>query len=52
VLVLHDVMGMFERFTPKFVKRYAGLNAAMKEAAERYRNEVKTKVFPGPEHAF
>jgi 3-methyl-2-oxobutanoate hydroxymethyltransferase len=52
VLVLHDVMGMFERFTPKFVKKYAQVNALMKEAAQAYITDVREGGFPGPEHSF
>jgi 3-methyl-2-oxobutanoate hydroxymethyltransferase len=52
VLVLHDVMGMFERFTPKFVKKYAQVNALMKEAAQAYITDVREGAFPGPEHSF
>ncbi|MCD6262606.1 MAG: 3-methyl-2-oxobutanoate hydroxymethyltransferase [Deltaproteobacteria bacterium] len=52
VLVYHDVLGLFERFTPKFVKRYADLAPVIKEALIRYRNDVETGSFPGPEHCF
>ncbi len=52
VLVLHDLLGMFERFTPKFVKKYANINAQMKEAVGKYIEEVRQGEFPGPEHSF
>ena len=52
VLVVHDMLGMFERFTPKFVKKYAALNTAMREAVGRYVEEVRQGVFPGKEHSF
>ncbi|HOI73939.1 MAG TPA: 3-methyl-2-oxobutanoate hydroxymethyltransferase [Syntrophales bacterium] len=52
VLVLHDLLGMFERFTPKFVKKYANINAQMKEAVGKYIEEVRQGQFPGPEHSF
>lgn len=52
VLVLHDMLGMFERFTPKFVKKYGRINAQMKEAVSLYLDEVKKGVFPGKEHSF
>ncbi len=52
VLVLHDLLGMFERFTPKFVKKYANINAQMKEAVGKYIDEVRQGQFPGPEHSF
>jgi len=43
---------MFERFTPKFVKKYAQVNALMKEAAQAYITDVREGAFPGPEHSF
>jgi len=52
VLVLHDILGMFERFTPKFVKKYANINAQMKEAVGKYIDEVRQGQFPDPEHSF
>lgn len=52
VLVVHDMLGLFERFTPKFVKKYATLNVQIKEAVAQYIDEVKKGVFPGPEHSF
>jgi 3-methyl-2-oxobutanoate hydroxymethyltransferase len=50
VLVSHDVLGFFERFTPKFVKKYADLNAEIQHAFTNYIDEVQTGVFPAPEH--
>ncbi len=50
VLVTHDLLGIFERFTPKFVKRYANLSTEMRKAFSDYKSEVKAKAFPGPEH--
>jgi 3-methyl-2-oxobutanoate hydroxymethyltransferase len=52
VLVLHDVLGLFERFTPKFVKQYAKLGEHIQAALTRYCQEVQTGAFPGPEHTF
>ncbi len=52
VLVVNDMLGMFEKFTPKFVKKYANLSNVMKEAVKQYLNEVKAEVFPGEEHSF
>lgn len=52
VLVLHDVLGLFERFTPKFVKKYANLAQDVREAVTQYKNEVESGVFPGVEHSF
>jgi len=52
VLVTHDVLGLFEKFTPKFSKRYAEFGAAMRQAFEAYVNDVKTGAFPAEEHSF
>nr|HDN00058.1 3-methyl-2-oxobutanoate hydroxymethyltransferase [Deltaproteobacteria bacterium] len=52
VLVINDLLGFFEKFTPSFVKRYVNLNPKIKEAIDNYINEVKNGVFPGPEHSF
>ena len=50
VLVTHDLLGLFDRFTPKFVKKYADLHAEMARALAAFREDVEGKVFPGPEH--
>jgi 3-methyl-2-oxobutanoate hydroxymethyltransferase len=50
VLVTHDLLGLFERFTPKFVKRYANLSAEMRKAFDDYKADVKAQTFPAPEH--
>ncbi len=52
VLVVHDMLGMFEKFTPKFVKRYAELNQLMKEAVSQYAEEVRSGSFPDKEHSY
>jgi len=52
VLVYHDLVGLFERFTPKFVKQYINLSPMIKDALVRYKEEVEKGVFPGPEHTF
>jgi 3-methyl-2-oxobutanoate hydroxymethyltransferase len=52
VLVFHDLVGLFERFTPKFVKQYINLSPLIKEALIQYKNEVEKGSFPGPEHGF
>jgi len=52
VLVIHDVLGLFDRFIPKFVKQYARLGDNIQEALSRYREEVEKGLFPGPEHTF
>jgi 3-methyl-2-oxobutanoate hydroxymethyltransferase len=50
VLVTHDLLGIFERFTPKFVKRYAHLAEEMRRAFTKFNDEVRTNTFPGVEH--
>jgi 3-methyl-2-oxobutanoate hydroxymethyltransferase len=50
VLVTHDLLGLFDRFTPKFVKKYAKLHDAMNKAFTEYIDDVETKRFPAPEH--
>jgi 3-methyl-2-oxobutanoate hydroxymethyltransferase len=52
VLVLHDMLGLFDRFRPSFVKQYADLAPIIREALCTFRDEVKTGTFPGPEHSF
>lgn len=52
VLVLHDLLGMFDRFTPKFVKKYADLFAEMSRAVEAYRDDVLARRFPSAEHSY
>jgi 3-methyl-2-oxobutanoate hydroxymethyltransferase len=52
VLVIHDVLGLFERFVPKFVKRYANLKDEAINAVKQYKEEVEKGVFPGKEHSF
>jgi len=52
VLVIHDVLGMFEKFTPKFAKRYAELNKAIREAVGQYVEEVRSGKFPDKEHSY
>jgi 3-methyl-2-oxobutanoate hydroxymethyltransferase len=52
VLVFHDLVGLFERFTPKFVKQYINLSPMIKAALVQYKTEVEEGTFPGPEHSF
>ena len=52
VLVIHDVLGLFDRFLPRFVKRYAQLGETIRQALSSFREEVETGAFPGPEHTF
>lgn len=52
VLVIHDVLGLFERFVPKFVKRYADLKGEALKAIRQYREEVERGIFPSEEQSF
>jgi len=52
VLVFHDMLGIFDKFKPKFVKRYAELGKEMRRAISEYVEEVKTGKFPGKEHSY
>ncbi len=52
VLVTHDMLGMFEKFKPKFSKRYAELATEAKTAYKEYIKEVKEKKFPSEEHSY
>ena len=51
VLVLHDMLGLNDRFAPKFLKRYANLAADVREAVKLYGDEVREGRYPGPEHS-
>ena len=52
VLVLHDLLGLFDRFTPRFAKRYTELFAEMERALVAYREDVAAHRFPAAEHIF
>lgn len=52
ILVLHDVLGLCERFAPKFAKRYAELWQAATDAISTYAREVRSGTFPADEHSF
>jgi 3-methyl-2-oxobutanoate hydroxymethyltransferase len=52
VLVFHDLVGLYERFKPKFVKQYINLAPMIKDAIVQYKTEVETGEFPGPEYSF
>ena len=52
VLVYHDLVGLFERFTPKFVKQYINLSPQIKKALVQFKSDVEKGTFPGPEHVF
>lgn len=50
VLVTHDLLGLFDRFTPRFVKKYTALHAEIAHALAAFRSEVEARTFPAPEH--
>lgn len=52
VLVSHDLLGMFEKFVPSFVKRYADLAPQIAGAVTAFRDEVKSGIYPDSEHSF
>jgi 3-methyl-2-oxobutanoate hydroxymethyltransferase len=52
VLVVHDMLGLFDDFKPKFVKQYADLKMAMSGAVKDFIGEVKERKFPAEEHSF
>ena len=52
VLVLHDVIGLFERFVPKFIKKYANLKEDALNAVRKYREEVEEGTFPSDDQSF
>jgi 3-methyl-2-oxobutanoate hydroxymethyltransferase len=52
VLVIDDMLGLFDDFTPKFVKRYAEIGKNITAAVKAYAEDVKNRRFPGKEHCF
>ncbi|MFH0771098.1 MAG: 3-methyl-2-oxobutanoate hydroxymethyltransferase [Candidatus Omnitrophota bacterium] len=52
VLVTNDMIGLFERFTPKFVKRYKNLWPELLEAFKKFKDDVENSQFPDKEHSF
>jgi 3-methyl-2-oxobutanoate hydroxymethyltransferase len=52
VLVYHDLLGLFDRFTPKFVKQYANLNEVIHLALRAYADDVSSHQFPADEHTY
>jgi 3-methyl-2-oxobutanoate hydroxymethyltransferase len=51
VLVVHDMLGMYDKFTPTFVKRYAEFHREALGAISRYRDDVTSRRFPAEEHS-
>jgi 3-methyl-2-oxobutanoate hydroxymethyltransferase len=52
VLVTHDLLGMFDKFVPRFVKGYASLAPQIKDAVSAFRDEVRSGSYPDAEHSF
>jgi len=52
VLVTYDMIGLFEKFVPKFVKQYTHIRKTVLEALKEYKEDVVAVTFPGPEHSF
>ncbi|MDM8527116.1 3-methyl-2-oxobutanoate hydroxymethyltransferase [Anaerolineales bacterium HSG24] len=52
VLVFHDMLGLFDRFTPKFVKRYTNLRPHILNALRSFNEEVAARQFPTQAHSF
>jgi 3-methyl-2-oxobutanoate hydroxymethyltransferase len=52
VLVLHDILGLYEGRSARFVKRYAEVGASIRDALERFAEEVRSGAFPGEEHTY
>ncbi|MFH0791514.1 MAG: 3-methyl-2-oxobutanoate hydroxymethyltransferase, partial [Candidatus Omnitrophota bacterium] len=52
VLVIHDMLGLFARYTPKFVKKYVDLSPLILKAIEEFRDDVIQGKFPAKEHSF
>ena len=52
VLVISDMLGLFDRYRPKFVKQYVNLTPLIADAVKQYVAEVEDGTYPGPEHCF
>jgi len=52
VLVINDILGLFEDFKPRFVRRYANLSEEIKKACKRYLEDVKSGNFPSEEESY
>lgn len=52
VLVTHDMIGLFDKFVPKFVKQYTNIRKVILDALSEYKQEVIDVEFPAPEHSF
>ncbi len=52
VLVYHDLLGIFDDFTPRFVRRYANLKPIITDALQAYHADVEARAFPAEEHIY
>ena len=52
VLVIHDILGLYAGFSPKFVKKFANLHGQVADAVKQYKEEVESRAFPAAEHCF
>jgi len=52
VLVVNDMVGLFDKFVPKFVKQYVKLSHSILEGIKKYKEDVEKGAFPGADHAF
>ena len=52
IVVFHDILGLYDKFTPKFIKKYANLAEDIQKALESYRDEVVNGKFPADENTF
>ena len=52
VLVIHDLLGLFSRYQPKFSKKYADLGPQILQAVKQYKKEVTSGQFPDDAHSF
>jgi 3-methyl-2-oxobutanoate hydroxymethyltransferase len=52
LLIIHDIIGLYQCFTPKFVKQYANIAPIILDALKSYKKEVREKAFPTKEHEF
>jgi len=52
VLVLYDILGLFDKFEPRFIKKYANLNKEILKALKTYKAEIHKGIFPADQHCY
>lgn len=52
ILVIHDVLGLFDRYVPKFARQYINLQEEIRETLSSYKKDVKSGKFPGKENIY